>query len=101
MFHRTARMDFVKFALLLGALAYQLDLITTAQLTSLVTTSSSNIQAVEAFIIIAFLSFAAGFIVLIELNFSELKGNKIAVFIAIVSLLIAGKQHICAFMLLI
>jgi hypothetical protein len=88
----TETMDFMRLALLLGAMAYQLDLITTAQYTGFLPTSSSNGQAVEAFITIAFLTFAAGFVILIELNFCELKGNKIAVIIAIICLLVAGKQ---------
>jgi hypothetical protein len=92
-------MNYSKIGLLLGGLAYQLDLITTSQLIywnpyfekAYVTSGGSYpLKAAEAFYIIAFVTFAISFVFLLIANFSESKGNKGVVLAAVCCLLLGG-----------
>jgi hypothetical protein len=92
-------MDYNKLGLLLGGLAYQLDLITTAQLIYwnpafekyyMTIDGDYPLMAAETFYILAFVTFAASFVFLLQANFTDLKGNKFVTIAAICSLLFGG-----------
>ena len=86
-----------KLALVLGCLAFSLDMITTAVRTdvpdgyaSIENNHSSRVEATRAFIVIAFIMLAVAFILLLEINYADLKGNKIAEIVTICLLFVGG-----------
>lgn len=88
-------MDCGKAALLFGALAFQLHMLSIAfdgyyLVGRIGTDLSDRDDAVKAFLIIAFLCFLAAQVLLLLMNFGDFRGNKLVGILVILILILAG-----------
>jgi len=82
--------DLGKVALVLGSLAFQMHIFSMAMSNFRLSTIASEDNAVQAFLIIAYLLFLACFILLLLMHYSELNGNKMVEIIVAILLLAAA-----------